>query len=178
MTRRMTIAATPAWRIGIVLALASCASGPAASDPGTPAPEFRALRYPPLPPSVEEVSGLMLDEHAGAEYAVAHVRRGTEEFLWLERLVARDSAGRPTWEVLDALRLPVRPSGYHLALGTCTRTTASPQADPALLAFVKGDADDEQWRDVSQVWRADEVKGRIVPELRTGVTCENEGYGL
>ena len=162
----------------VAAVVAGCASGPAVAGPGTPAPEFRALRYPPLPAGIQEVSGTMLAEHGGAEYAVAHVRRGDEEFLWLERLVSRDAAGRPTWEVVDALHLPARPEGYRLALGTCGRGVPAGQPESGLVAYVKGDADDRHWRDVSAAWQADPAAGTLAAVPREGVSCVNEGYGL
>lgn len=106
------------------------------------------------------------------EYAVHHVDSPAGERLILTRMVGRDDAGRPRYEILAALVPPVQRDDEVLVVGSCSLNGAR---DVDLHAIARREAKAELSR-IRMAWRATGPAGTLLPVETSGITCEHEGW--
>jgi hypothetical protein len=142
---------------------------------------FIGLRYRELPIGVESVAGWMLNLSPPPEYAVARVRQGSQEMLWLEVLIDRDASGVPLFEVIDVLALPKLAEDETVASSIpyyCTQEGKDTEFNVELVAIVVYEPEKEYWSQIRRVWRANRQSGKFEEIGTEGIVCINPGFGV
>ena len=106
------------------------------------------------------------------EYAVHHVDSPAGERLIITRVVGRDAANRPEYEVMAALVLPPRSANEILVVGACTIDGAQ---DVDIVAVARRTPRAELSR-IRGAWRANGPLRTLAPVATAGIRCENEGW--
>lgn len=120
-----------------------------------------------MPPGLKHLGGWTL----GEAHAVSEISRGELRMLWLERLIARDKKGRPSFEVLDVLVLPAIASDESLS-HYCARP--GEEDGEGVVAIVKdAPAKKERVTDLRHAWFLDARRSRIEAIPLEGLSCFN-----
>ena len=106
------------------------------------------------------------------EYAVHHVDSPAGERLISTRLVGRETANRPEYEVIAALVLPPRSANEILIVGACTVDGAR---DVDIVAIARR-APRAELSHIRAAWRASGPLRTLAPVATAGIRCENEGW--
>lgn len=129
-----------------------------------------ALTYPPLPPGVEEVGGMLLRGPDGAELGMTDVRSDTAQMLWLGRLTHRDDAGKAHWELLDRVKLSDLNAGESVAWIDCALDGVPDASIVAIGTWTPTDT----LRAIREAWRPDLQRRRFAPLPVQRVSCSVE----
>ncbi|MEH2411009.1 hypothetical protein [Nostoc sp.] len=108
-------------------------------------------------------------------YSISQVKNINQEMLWFETLVALDSQGKVTAQVVDVLNLPRLGKSEQIGHGgSCMRSGVR---DPELITIAKYE-DTEYWKQITKAWRSNRSLGKF-EEVSTGnIVCENPGWGV
>lgn len=106
------------------------------------------------------------------EYAVHHVDSPAGERLILTRMVGRDEAGRPRYEILAALVPPGQRDDEVLVVSSCSLNGVR---DVDLHAIARREPKSELSR-IRTAWRATGPAGTLVSVETSGISCEHEGW--
>ncbi|MBC5767684.1 hypothetical protein [Ramlibacter albus] len=170
---RCVPARSPFVRWGLITLVASTALFCASSIPGESSP-YVGLRVPPIPADHEDLGGSMLRIQADSEYAIAEVSSPRGRMWWLQKLISRDRAGKPSWEVVAVMPEPDIPRGHVVAMaGLCERGGVEA---PEVIAVVKGEQK-ARLRKIHRAWFVNVQTHKFEPYPTHGLTCINEGFG-
>jgi len=140
-------------------------------------PECKNIGLPALSDGFIDLGGGLIGSVDGVEYGVDHVCKGQRHELWLERLVARDSKGRPTWMTLTKMVLPGVKPDERLVFGHWSTCQSDSGPDPAIIAIVRA-TDGPQYTTIIRAWRAS-GQAKAFQEISTaGTVCVNDDAGM
>lgn len=114
----------------------------------------------------------LLTTPGDVEYALHHVDSPAGERLIMTRLIGRDSAQRPEYEVTAALLLPPRAANELLVVGACT---VGGTRDVDIVAVARRAPRAELTR-IRAAWRASGPTRTLEPIATDGIRCEHEGW--
>ena len=145
----------------------------------TASQEFIGLQYRNVPSGLENLGGWMLNS-TSPEYAVARVRQGDREMLWLEVLIERNAEGYPLFEVLDVLELPTLADDETLGhrIFSCTQAEKDDEYNAQLIAIVLYEPEQEYLTQVRRAWRANWQTGQFEEVEAEGIVCLNPSWGV
>jgi|GEM_PF-1183339 len=137
---------------------------------------FIGLRYRNLPKSLTDLGGWVVSDGTVARFAVSHVRQGSQQMLWFEKLIDYDNNGRPMFQVIDVLNLPTFSKTEQLTTGSrgCMQNG---QHDRELAVLVEA-TNTEKWTQISKAWRANRRTGKFEKVSTKGIVCENTAWGV
>jgi hypothetical protein len=149
----------------------ACAGRAAAPDP-LPISTFVGLEYEGQLPGTQSLTGMLLNEEAGVEFALELLESQGGRLLVMQRLLERNATGKPRWRVLATFRAPHVPRKHRLVFYSCAR---SGTGDVNIFAVAR-DEEDFTLDQVLAAWRAEPTKAQLVSVPAHEVTCENEGW--
>jgi hypothetical protein len=138
---------------------------------------YIGLRYKNVPKGLTDLGGWVVgnDLVNGREYVVANVKKGAQQMLWLEVILARDTQGRPTYQVVDVLNLPTITNAVQLTHGgQCSRNGVT---DPELITIARYE-DTSELRQILRAWRANRRSGKFEVASVRNIVCSNRGQGV
>jgi hypothetical protein len=138
---------------------------------------YIGLRYKNVPKGLTDLGGWVVgnDLVNGREYVVANVKKGAQQMLWLEVILARDTEGRPTYQVIDVLNLPTITNSVQLTHGgQCERNGVT---DPELITIARYQ-DTAELRQILRAWRANRRSGKFEVASVRNIVCSNRGQGI
>jgi hypothetical protein len=139
--------------------------------------ECKNIGFPDLPDGFIDLGGSVIGDHDGTEYGFAHVCRGKQHQVRLQRVVSRDKKGRTSWKDVDALLLPPLSSDELLVFGSWSTCRRGADPDPAIIAIVARTQEPE-YKKIRIAWRANLESGKIAKIATTGIVCTNDSYGI
>lgn len=167
--------------VGVALAMLAAA----ASAAGPQSDSLVGRTVPPYPAGLDELQGTCIAGGPSFEqvcdYSLAVIGRfatdpamgATSTQVLALRSLDKD-AGRPRWNVTDAVAVPKPRNGYQLQIGTCRIDRVD---KPGVVAFVRH-GESEYSRDVRWAREFDIASGRLLPVASKRVDCINEGLGI
>lgn len=128
----------------------------------------------PFPGSAKPRASWMIDSAVAAPTIGVEERSlGSRRILALDSVIRTSRTGRPTWLIVDAIRLP--DVGDSLELNTdCGYGKA--EVGRRLIALV-GRVDAYEIADIRAAWRVNRAAQRFEAASLAGLRCWNEGWG-
>lgn len=120
-----------------------------------------------LPNGAKDLGGSLLSDEM---YGVSRFRMKKQFMLWLERIVERDAAGVPTWQVKDVLTFPPLKKNQEFLLyygSNCTRGGA----ETADLIVAAQFLPKKKSYKINQAWLANVVTERFEKIPVEGIEC-------
>jgi hypothetical protein len=96
---------------------------------------------------------------------------------WFEIIVARDSKGTPTFQVIDVLKLPKLSKSDTRAGGAGSPCLLKGVRDLEIVAIAQYQ-DAEYWRQIKKAWRSNRNSGKFEEISPRNIACENPGWGV
>ena len=133
----------------------------------------RPARY--LPTGFVENAGWHVDVYNATDYGISLACKGNDWMAFLQRGIGTSKDGKPKWESIADLVLPPLKADETYVYFYCRKDGDEP--DPSLIVIAKKTVGPE-YTNVIQAWRANVKRGSFEQVPISGISCENEGYGL
>ena len=170
----------------ILTSLLTCPLTNKAQAGGENNSKYIGLQYPPVPKEITIEGGWVIgqkDANAPSNYSISSVREEDKTSLWLERLIARDNRGKPSFQVVNVLPLPpIAPETEGVFGGSPYQCRVKEgEYDPTLIVIARlEDNNTEFLTKVRKAWRVDLASEQFNEIDVRGLEfqCENMGFGL
>lgn len=129
------------------------------------------VSYPPLPEEVNERGGWMIDE----THSVKQVSLKGQELLLLARLIARDSSGQASFQVIDVLTLPAMVETEEITGGSSCLVNGKEASN---LIVIAKPSDTAFFTKARKAWRVENEKFNEIDVTGLRFQCENFNYGF
>ena len=136
--------------------------------------EYIGIQYQDPPNGIVEGFGMVISSEGPIDYAISGMHKGDFQMLWFDKLVRRDSEGKPYWEVLDILPLPsLVEEDERLIPGGCL---FNHELDPEILVIALLDEEAYNTRyikneNILHAWRMNRSKGVFEQISTEGIEC-------
>ena len=129
------------------------------------------ISYPPLPEEVKKRRGWTIDE----SYSVNYVSMKEQELLLLARLIARDSSGQASFQVIDVLTLPAMGETEEITGGSSCLVNGKEASN---LIVIAKPSDTAFFNKARQAWLVENEKFNEIDVSGLRFQCENFNYGF
>ena len=142
------------------------------------------IKHPPMPTEIMETGGWSVHkEIVNRTHSITSASVNGQELLFLDRIIGRDSQGKPSFQVVDVLPLPPIDNQKEDILGGSPYQCRINEGeyDPTLIVIARlEDGNTEFLTQVRQAWRVDLESERFNEINLRGLEfkCENMGFGL
>ncbi|HXG85570.1 MAG TPA: hypothetical protein VNI84_16220 [Pyrinomonadaceae bacterium] len=120
-----------------------------------------------LPNGATDLGGGLLSDE---DYGVTHFKKGKKYMLWLERIVERNEAGVPVWEVLDVLSVGALKKNQEFLFSYSSPCKQNKKGNLDLIVLAES-VPRTKARRVLKAWRANVKKEKFEPVSVKGIVC-------
>ncbi len=120
-----------------------------------------------LPNGAKDLGGGLLSNE---DYGVTRFKKGKNYMLWLERIVERNEAGVPSWEVLDVLSVGALKKNQEFLYSYSSPCKQNNEENLDLIVLAES-VPKTKTRRVLKAWQADIEKEKFEPVLVKGIVC-------
>jgi hypothetical protein len=144
------------------------------SDKKAPAEQLVGYRHKgvtrgeKLPNGATDLGGGLLSDE---DYGVSRFSKGNEFMLWLEKIVDRDEAGVPEWEVKDALVFETLRKNQVFLYSYSSPCTIGGEADLDLIVMAEKQTKKRAYR-ILKAWRANVETEKFEEISSEAIACE------
>lgn len=120
-----------------------------------------------LPNGVQDLGGGLISDE---DYGVTRFRKGDVYMLWLERIISRNKAGVPRWEVLDVLSFKGLKRNRQFLFSYSSPCRLSGKENLDLIVLAETSSRTKKSMPV-KAWMADINTGKFKAISITGIAC-------